>query len=166
MPAVPPAASEPPPPPADPLERLVSLGKQRGFFFPSSEIYGGINALYDYGPLGTRLRRNIRNRWWRSTVELRDDVEGIETSVIMNPQVWVASGHVSGFSDPLVDCTGKCKKRWREDHLADQRKERGKPVDAQGCPECGGALTQARQFNLMFKTFLGPVEESAAEVYL
>ena len=104
-------------PPANLLERLVSLGKQRGFFFPSSEIYGGINALYDYGPLGTRLRRNIRNRWWRSIVELRDDIEGIESSVIMNPQVWVASGHVAGFSDPLVDCTGSCRKRWRADHL-------------------------------------------------
>jgi glycyl-tRNA synthetase len=153
-------------PPADLLERLVSLGKQRGFFYPSSEIYGGINALYDFGPLGTRLRRNIRNRWWRSIVELRDDVEGIETSIIMNPQVWVASGHVAGFSDPLVDCTGSCRRRWREDHLAAERIARGKDPGAPGCPECGGALTEPRQFNLMFRTFLGPVEDSSAQVYL
>ncbi|HXZ99659.1 MAG TPA: glycine--tRNA ligase [Candidatus Binatia bacterium] len=153
-------------PPADLLDRLVSLGKQRGFFFQSSEIYGGINALYDFGPLGTRIRRNIRSRWWRSIVELRDDVEGIESSIIMNPQVWVASGHVAGFSDPLVDCTGSCRKRWREDHLAAERIARGKHPDAPGCPECGGPLTGARQFNLMFRTFLGPVEDSSAQVYL
>jgi glycyl-tRNA synthetase len=153
-------------PPPDLLDRLVSLGKQRGFFYPSSEIYGGINALYDYGPLGTRLRRNIRDRWWRSVVELRDDVEGIETSIIMNPQVWVASGHVAGFSDPLVDCTGTCRRRWRADHLTAERSARGRDPDAPGCPECGGALTEPRQFNLMFKTFLGPVEDSSAQVYL
>ncbi len=157
---------QPPPPAPDLLERLVSLGKQRGFFYPSSEIYGGINALYDYGPLGTRVRRNIRNRWWRCMVELRDDIEGIETSIIMNPQVWVASGHVGGFSDPLVDCTGSCRKRWRADHLAAERAARGKDPEAPGCPECGGPLTEPRQFNLMFKTFLGPVEESSAQVYL
>ena len=161
-PGAPPAT----PPPSDLLERLVSLGKQRGFFFPSSEIYGGINALYDYGPLGTRLRRNIRNRWWRSMVELRDDIEGIESSVIMNPQVWVASGHVAGFSDPLVDCTGGCRRRWRADHLGAERVARGKQADEPGCPECGGPLTPPRQFNLMFRTFLGPVEDSSAQVYL
>jgi glycyl-tRNA synthetase len=99
-------------------------------------------------------------------VDLRDDVEGIETAILMNPQVWVASGHVQSFTDPLVDCTGPCKKRWREDHLADERAARGKPRDAPGCPECGGALTAARQFNLMFKTFVGPVEEDAAQVWL
>ena len=126
----------------DVLEKLVSLGKQRGFFFGSSEIYGGINALYDYGPLGARLRRNVRNLWWRAMVESRDDVEPIETSIIMNPQVWVASGHVDTFTDPLVDCTGACRKRWRADHLADERRARGKPEDAPGCPECGGPLTR------------------------
>src|SRR4029077_12276063 len=108
-------------PRSDLIERLVSLCKQRGFVFPSSEIYGGLNAVYDYGPLGVRLRRNIRDRWWESTVELRDDVEGIESAILMNPEVWVASGHVAGFTDPLVDCTGPCKKRWREDHLAAER---------------------------------------------
>jgi glycyl-tRNA synthetase len=157
---------EPVSPPADLVERLVSLCKQRGFVFPSSEIYGGLNAVYDYGPLGVRLRRNIRERWWRSMVELRDDVEGIETAILMNPRVWVASGHVQSFTDPLVDCTGRCKRRWREDHLGEERRARGKPEDAPGCPECGGALTPARQFNLMFKTFVGPVEDEAAQVWL
>ncbi|MDQ2960096.1 MAG: glycine--tRNA ligase [Candidatus Dormibacteraeota bacterium] len=159
-------ADTPAPGAPDLLEKLVSLCKQRGFFFGSSEIYGGINALYDYGPLGARMRRNVRGLWWRSMVDLRDDVEPIETSIIMNPQVWVASGHVATFTDPLVDCTGSCRKRWRADHLADLRRERGKPADAPGCPECGGALTDARQFNLMFRTHLGPVADDAAQVYL
>src|ERR1700686_3102668 len=117
---------------SDVIEKLVSLCKQRGFVYPSSEIYGGLNAVYDFGPLGVRLRRNIRDRWWESMVELRDDVEGIESAILMNPEVWVASGHVAGFTDPLVDCTGPCKKRWREDHLAEERRARGKPPDAAG----------------------------------
>ena len=157
---------EPVAPPRDLIERLVSLCKQRGFVFPSSEIYGGLNAVYDYGPLGVRLRRNIRERWWRSMVQLRDDVEGIETAILMNPQVWVASGHVQSFTDPLVDCMGACRKRWREDHLAEERRARGKPEAVAGCPECGGPLTPARQFNLMFKTFIGPLEEAAAQIWL
>ncbi|HEX6539696.1 MAG TPA: glycine--tRNA ligase [Candidatus Dormibacteraeota bacterium] len=152
--------------PNDLIERIVSLCKQRGFVYPSSEIYGGLNAVYDFGPLGTRLRRNIRRRWWRRMVELRDDVEGIETSILMNPRVWEASGHVQSFTDPLVDCMGTCKKRWREDHLEAERVARGKPADAPGCPECGGPLTPARQFNLMFKTFVGPVEDGASQVWL
>jgi glycyl-tRNA synthetase len=159
-------ALEPIPPPGDLLERLVSLSKQRGFVFPSSEIYGGINALYDYGPLGTRLRRNIRDAWWRRMVAMRDDMEGIETSIIMNPRVWEASGHVSNFTDPLVDCTGSCRKRWRADHVEAERRARGKDPSQMRCPECDGPLTEARQFNLMFKTFLGPVEEGAAQTYL
>jgi glycyl-tRNA synthetase len=158
-------------PPAKPgtpdiVEKLSSLAKQRGFFFGSSEIYGGINALYDYGPLGARMRRNVRNLWWRAMIDSRDDIEPIETSIIMNPQVWAASGHVATFTDPLVDCLGSCRKRWREDHLADERRARGKPPDAQGCPECGGPLTPGRQFNLMFRTHLGPVADDAAQVYL
>jgi glycyl-tRNA synthetase len=137
------------------MDRVVALCKRRGFVYPSSEIYGGINALYDYGPYGVALRRNIRELWWRHVVELRDDVVGLESSIIMNPQVWIASGHVGGFADPLVDCLGECRKRWRADHVAGDR-----------CPECGGPLSSARQFNLMFKTFVGPVEEAAAQVYL
>ena len=150
----------------DLIDRLVSLCKQRGLVFPSSEIYGGINALYDFGPLGTRLRRNIRNRWWRAMIDLRDDIEPIETSIIMNAQVWVASGHVAGFSDPLVDCTGTCRRRWREDHVPAEREARGKDAGERLCPECDGPLTAPRQFNLMFKTFLGPVEDGAAQVFL
>ena len=131
---------------SDVIEKLVSLCKQRGFVYPSSEIYGGLNAVYDFGPLGVRLRRNIRNRWWQSMVDLRDDVEGIESAILMNPEVWVASGHVAGFTDPLVDCTGPCKKRWREDHLADERRARGKPARRAGlprmrrCAHCGAAV--------------------------
>jgi glycyl-tRNA synthetase len=152
--------------PNDLIERIVSLCKQRGFVYPSSEIYGGLNAVYDFGPLGTRMRRNIRERWWRRMVELRDDVEGIESAILMNPRVWEASGHVQSFTDPLVDCTGTCKKRWREDHLDAERMARGKAADAPGCPDCGGQLTPARQFNLMFKTFVGPVEDDASQVWL
>ena len=156
----------PQPPRADLLDRLVSLTKQRGFVFPSSEIYGGINALYDYGPLGVRLRRRIRESWWRAMVDLRDDVEGIETSIIMNSQVWEASGHVANFTDPLVDCLGECHRRWRADHVADERRRRGRDDSTALCPECDGRLGEPRRFNLMFRTHLGPVEEAGAQVYL
>ncbi len=137
------------------MDKVIALAKRRGFVYPSSEIYGGIGAIYDYGPYGVALRRNIRNLWWRHMVELRDDVVGLEASIIMNPQVWVASGHVAGFTDPLVQCLGECKERWRADHL-----------DGDRCPRCGGPLGEPRQFNLMFKTFIGPVEETASQVYL
>jgi glycyl-tRNA synthetase len=138
------------------MEKVVALCKRRGFVYPSSEIYGGLAAFYDYGPYGTTLRRTIRNLWWRSLVELRDDVVGLESSIIMNPRVWEASGHVGGFSDPLVQCLGECKERWRADLL----------TDTQHCPKCGGPLSEPRQFNLMFKTFVGPVEDSASVAYL
>ncbi|MGH7759756.1 MAG: aminoacyl--tRNA ligase-related protein, partial [Candidatus Dormibacteria bacterium] len=137
------------------LEKLVSLCKQRGFVFPSSEIYGGINAVYDFGPLGVLLRRRIRDLWWRSMVELRDDVEGLEAAILMNPRVWEASGHLGNFSDPLVDCLGSCHQRWRADQL-----------DGDTCPSCGGPLSPPRQFNLMFKTFVGPLEDEGSTVYL
>jgi glycyl-tRNA synthetase len=140
---------------ANQLETLVSLCKRRGFVFQSSEIYGGINAVYDFGPLGVRLRRHIRDLWWREMVELRDDVEGVEAAILMNPRVWEASGHLSNFSDPLVDCLGKCHQRWRADQLTGST-----------CPNCGGPLSQERQFNLMFKTFIGPVEDESAVAYL
>ena len=142
---------------ADPgtlVEKLVSLSKRRGFIFPSSEIYGGINAIYDFGPLGVALKRNIRQLWWRHMVELRHDVVGLESSIIMHPRVWEASGHVAGFTDPLVECKN-CHQRFRQDHLEGV------------CPNCGSKeFSEPRQFNLMFKTFLGPVEDSAAQVYL
>jgi len=138
------------------MEKVVALCKRRGFVYPSSEIYGGLAAFYDYGPYGTTLRRTIRNLWWRSMVDLRDDAVGLESSIIMNPRVWEASGHVGGFSDPLVQCLGECKERWRADHLTDLHK----------CPKCGGPLSEPRLFNLMFKTYVGPVEESASVAYL
>jgi glycyl-tRNA synthetase len=136
------------------LDTLVNLCKRRGFVFPSSEIYGGFGGFWDYGPLGVELKRNIRDAWWRATVQERDDVVGLDSSIIMSPRVWEASGHVATFTDPLVDCK-ECRRRSRTDELVDGR-----------CPYCGGEVTEARQFNLMFRTFVGPVEEDAAVAYL
>lgn len=136
------------------MEKIVSLCKRRGFIFPSSEIYGGIGSTWDYGPLGVEFKNNVKRAWWRSIVQERDDMVGLDAAILMHPRVWEASGHVAGFSDPLVDCKS-CKQRFRADH-----------VEGDKCPACGGELTEARQFNLMFKTFMGPVEDSAAVVYL
>jgi glycyl-tRNA synthetase len=146
------------------MDKLVSLAKRRGFVFQSSEIYGGLGSVWDYGPLGVELKKNLKERWWRSMVYERDDVEGIDSAILMHPRVWAASGHVEGFTDPLVDCK-VCKNRFRADD-ARIKGEPGQP-DAQ-CPVCGnrGTLTEPRMFNLMFKTFMGPVEEDAAVVYL
>ena len=146
------------------MDRLVSLAKRRGFVFQSSEIYGGVGSIWDYGPLGVELKKNLKERWWRSMVYERNDIEGLDAAILMHPKVWEASGHVSGFTDPLVDCK-TCKNRFRSD---DERikGDPGQP-DAQ-CPVCGnkGTLTEPRNFNLMFKTFMGPVEEDASVVYL
>jgi len=136
------------------MDKLVSLCKRRGFIFPSSEIYGGMGACYDYGPLGVELKNNVKKAWWKAAVQERDDMVGLDASILMHPQTWVASGHVEGFADPLVDCK-QCRQRWRADHIKDGR-----------CPACGGELTEPRMFNLMFKTFVGPVEDEAALVYL
>jgi len=136
------------------MEKIVSLCKRRGFIFPSSEIYGGLESCWDYGPLGVELKRNVRNAWWRAVVQERDDVVGVDTSIMMHPQVWVASGHVGGFSDPLVECK-VCHLRWRATDL-----------NGNSCPDCGGELTESKPFNLMFKTFMGPVEDNASVVYL
>jgi len=136
------------------MEKLVSLAKRRGFIYQSSEIYGGIQGVYDFGPLGVSLRNNIKRAWWRSIVELRDDVVGIDAGIIMNPKVWVASGHVQNFTDPLVECK-KCHQRFRADQVSGPRHE-----------EDGGEFTEARQFNLMFKTFMGPAENTSTQVYL
>ena len=141
------------------METFVSLCKRRGFVFQSSEIYGGIGGFWDYGPLGVELKNNIKRDWWRSMVQLRDDVVGIETSIIMNPRVWEASGHVATFADPMSDCKD-CKRRFRTDDITTNEKGERR------CPECGGELTDARMFNLMFKTFVGPVEDDASQVYL
>ena len=146
------------------MDKLVSLCKRRGFVFQSSEIYGGLGSVWDYGPLGVALKKNVKDRWWSAMVQARDDIEGLDAAILMHPKVWEASGHVAGFTDPLVDCR-QCKNRFR----ADDPRIKGTPgqPDAQ-CPVCGtrGSLTEARLFNLMFKTFMGPVEESAAVVYM
>ena len=152
--------------PANPdvFDKLVSLSKRRGFIFQSSEIYGGAASVWDYGPLGIELKRNLQDRWWRDMVRMRDDIEGLDSAILMHPRVWEASGHVSGFVDPLVECKN-CKRRFRADDPA----LKGKPGSPEAqCPSCGmkGTIGEARQFNLMFKTFMGPVEDSAAIVYL
>jgi glycyl-tRNA synthetase len=146
------------------MEKLVSLAKRRGFVFQSSEIYGGLGSVWDYGPLGVELKKNLRERWWRSMVHEREDIEGIDAAILMHPRVWEASGHVAGFTDPLTDCR-HCKNRFR----ADDPRLKGTPGSPEAqCPVCGsrGTLTEPRLFNLMFKTFMGPVEEAAAVVYL
>jgi glycyl-tRNA synthetase len=142
------------------MEAIVSLAKRRGFVFPSSEIYGGMGGFWDYGPLGVELKNNVKRAWWRSMVQLREDIVGLDASIVMNPRVWEVSGHVGGFSDPMVDCRN-CKLRFRADDL------KGPPGEI-ACPNCGqrGTLTDVRHFNLMFKTHVGPMEEHASVAYL
>ncbi len=144
------------------MEKVVNLAKRRGFAFQSSEIYGGLASCWDYGPVGVELKRNVKEAWWRSMVSTRSDIVGIDCAILMHPRVWEASGHVAGFTDPLVDCK-KCKERFRADHLLSVQCPE-KPSKHPG--ECGGELTEARQFNLMFKTFMGPVEDTASTVFL
>jgi len=179
------------------VEKIVSLAKRRGFVYQSSEIYGGLNGCWDYGPLGVELLRNIKDEWWKA-MTYRDDIEGLDAAILMHPRVWEASGHVENFTDPMIDCK-QCKARFRLDTLAelisDKNKEKAlkefngvegetlddkftalleKPETAQqllnliSCPQCGnkGTFTQPRKFNLMFKTFLGPVEDSNNVIYL
>jgi glycyl-tRNA synthetase len=155
------------------LETIVSLAKRRGFVFPSSEIYGGINAVWDYGPLGVELKNNVKRAWWRAMVQDRDDIEGLDAGILMHPQVWVTSGHVASFSDPLVEC-GTCRRRYRLDELpggeALSQTELRDPdiVSRLGlrCPNDGGPLSPPRRFNLMFQTYMGPVQDDASIVYL
>jgi glycyl-tRNA synthetase len=141
------------------FDKLVSLAKRRGFIFQSSEIYGGINACYDYGPLGVELKRNVKQMWWNAMTRQYDNIVGLDAAILMHPKVWEASGHVGGFTDPLVDCKA-CKTRFREDTLSEEA------MDSRECPECGGELTDSRQFNLMFKTQMGAVEDTASTIYL
>ena len=150
--------------PAGLMDKLVSLAKRRGFIFQSSEIYGGVGSVYDYGPLGVELKNRIQQLWWREMVYRHSNIVGIDAGILMNPEVWVASGHVGAFTDPLVECRS-CHRRFRVDDLP--RLEAGDP-DAQQCGVCGatGRWTDPRQFNLMFKTFMGVVEDEAATVYL
>ena len=138
----------------DVMQAIVSLCKRRGFIFQSSEIYGGLASTWDYGPLGAELKKNLKEAWWRSNVYERDDMEGLDASILMHPSTWKASGHVSSFADTLVDCKG-CKKRFKLEM-----------TDGKICPECGGSLTEARQFNLMLKTHLGSVESGGNLTYL
>jgi glycyl-tRNA synthetase len=136
------------------FEAIVNLCKRRGFVFPSAEIYGGIRSTYDYGPLGALMLRNVRDAWWKAMVQERDDVAPIDAAILTNPKVWEASGHLATFTDPLVDCRS-CKERWRADEIDDV------------CPNCGSKdLTEARPFNLMFKTHVGPIEDAASVAYL
>jgi glycyl-tRNA synthetase len=143
------------------MDEIVNLAKRRGFVFPSAEIYGGFRSTYDYGPLGALMLRNVKEAWWRSMVQLRDDVVGLDAAILSSPKIWAASGHLTSFTDPLVDCRN-CKERWRFDQL--------EPDTADGqihCPNCGSTdLTEPRAFNLMFKTYVGPVEDAASVAYL
>jgi glycyl-tRNA synthetase len=141
------------------MEKIVSLAKRRGFVYPSSEIYGGLSATWDYGPLGVELKKNIQEIWWREMTRLQENIVGLDAAIMMHPKTWEASGHVENFSDPLVDCK-QCKTRFREDKLTPE------VIESKKCPECGGELTEPRQFNLMFSTHLGPVADSGSIVYL
>ncbi|MQG19410.1 MAG: glycine--tRNA ligase [SAR202 cluster bacterium] len=136
------------------LKTITSLCKRRGFLFQSSEIYGGLASTWDYGPLGVELKNNIKTSWWKNFVWSRNDIVGLDSAILMHPDVWKVSGHVENFSDPLVDCIS-CRKRWREDQL-----------ESKSCPDCGGALTDVRQFNLMFETNMGPIKDDNSNVYL
>src|SRR5712692_4539474 len=141
------------------MEKIVSLCKRRGFIFQSSEIYGGLNGLWDYGPLGVELKRNLKNYWWRVMVHERDDVVGMDGSILMNRAVWKASGHEDTFTDPMVDCRS-CKARLRADQIVEKK-------GANQCPVCGGKdLTEPRSFNLMFKTYVGATEDESSVTYL
>ena len=155
------------------MDAIVALCKRRGFIYPSSELYGGINGFWDYGPLGCELKRNVRESWWRTMVRCREDVEGLDATIIMHPAIWKASGHAEGFADPMVDCKA-CRHRFRADQLCEElglvlvRTEKGFALpEGAACTHCGSKeLTEPRAFNLMFKTFVGPVEDEHAVAYL
>jgi glycyl-tRNA synthetase len=143
------------------LEEIVALCKRRGFIFQASEIYGGFANTYDYGHYGVLLKNNVKAEWWRSMLQERDDIVAIDSAIIQHPRVWEASGHLEGFTDPLVQCLGECKRRWREDDLREAQ-----PEGELKCPVCGGDLSEPRRFNLMFETYMGPVQDDAAKAYL
>ncbi len=143
------------------METIVALCKRRGFIFPSSEIYGGLANTYDYGHYGVLLKNNVKNEWWRSMLQLREDIVALDSAILLHPKTWEASGHLEGFTDPLVQCLGECKRRWREDHLREAQ-----PEGELRCPECGGELSEPRMFNLMFETHMGPVADEGSRVFL
>ncbi|MCW2776861.1 MAG: glycyl-tRNA synthetase, partial [Frankiales bacterium] len=150
---------------ADRMDTIVSLAKRRGLVFPSSEIYGGLRASWDYGPLGVELKNNVKRQWWKSVVQGRDDVVGLDSCVILAKEVWETSGHVATFTDPLTEC-GSCNKRYRADHLEEANP--GKALSELTCPNCGnkGTFTPPRNFNGMLRTHLGPVEDESGLAYL
>ncbi|MCL2196856.1 MAG: glycine--tRNA ligase [Treponema sp.] len=141
------------------MEKITSLAKRRGFVFQSSEIYGGQSGAWDYGPLGIELKNRIQAMWWKEMTRLHDNIVGLDAAIFMHPRTWEASGHVENFTDPLVDCK-KCKARFRTDMISEEN------LTAKKCPDCGGELTDARNFNLMFKSHIGPAEDSASIIYL
>jgi glycyl-tRNA synthetase len=148
------------------LNEIVALCKRRGFIFPASELYGGFRNTYDYGHYGVLLKNNVKAEWWRAMLQERDDIVALDSAIIQNPKVWDASGHLAGFTDPLVQCLGECKQRFREDDL---REEQLGDEHAEGeirCPVCGGELSEPRQFNLMFETYVGPVQDESNKAYL
>ena len=156
------------------MDKIESLAKRSGFLFKSSEIYGGFASCYDYGPLGVELANNIKKEWWRSMVQTRNDIFGLDAAIIMHPTVWQASGHIDSFTDPLVDCKD-CKKRFRADHLLEDssikpdpehKKAPAKTIQDIKCPDCGGQLTEPRNFNLLMQTSIGAVEDEASITYL
>lgn len=140
------------------FEKLTSLAKRRGFIFPGSEIYGGLSGTWDYGPLGVELKRNIKNEFWRRTVQERPDIVGLDAAILMSPKVWEASGHLESFADPLVECK-KCHKRFRADEIQNSK-------FPSACPDCGGALTEPKAFNLMVEVYLGVIEGEKTKTYL
>ena len=144
------------------MEKIVSFCKRKGFIFQSSSIYGGIGGFYDYGPLGSQMKKNIKDSWWNFMVNTRANVVGLDSAIIVNPKVWEASGHLENFTDPLTECR-KCHKRFRADHLIEGC---GLELSQIKCPECNGDLMDVRNFNLMLKTFIGPVEDSSSIAYL
>jgi glycyl-tRNA synthetase len=143
------------------MEKIVALCKRRGFIFQSSEIYGGLASTYDYGHYGVLLKQNVKSEWWKANLQERDDMVALDAAILMHPDTWKASGHLEGFTDPLVQCLGKCKRRWREDHLREAH-----PEGELKCPECGGDLSEPRNFNLMFQTHMGPVQDEGSVIYL
>ena len=166
-------------PRASTMEKIVALSKRRGFVYPGSDIYGGLANTWDYGPIGVELKNNIKQLWWKTFVQKRQDMVGLDAGILMNPRVWEASGHVVNFNDPLVDCK-TCKSRFRADHLLEEKlgiadaatltpDEMSKLLQEANlaCPHCGNrTLTDARQFNMMFSTTIGPVSETGTQVYL
>jgi glycyl-tRNA synthetase len=149
------------------MDKIVSLCKRRGFIFQSSEIYGGLASTYDYGHYGVLLKSNVKAEWWRAVLQQRDDMVALDAAILMHPRTWEASGHLAGFTDPLVQCLGDCKKRWREDHLREAiEAEGGDPNQDLRCPQCGGELSEPRNFNLMFQTHMGPVQDEGSTIFL